>query len=84
MKNILLLVMIVTLCGCESEVDKCVNTQVIAWKERNKKNEEIVKEMKKDGKTHTLGELWDFVSSELESEFVAKSRIICLRASGKN
>ena len=84
MKNVLLLLaMIVALCGCESEVDKCVNTQVIAWKERNKKNEEILAKKKEQGRT-SLSDIWDLVPDELESEVVAKARITCLKASGKN
>lgn len=84
MKNILLLMtMIILLCGCESEVDKCVNSQVIAWKERNKQNEETIAKMK-ERKTPTMFEIWDLVPDELESEVVAKARITCLEASSKN
>ena len=80
---LLLLAMIVALCGCESEVDKCVNTQLIAWKDRNKKNEEILAKKKEQGRT-SLSDIWDLVPDELESEVVAKARITCLKASGKN
>ena len=84
MKKILLLLTLITfLSGCESEVDKCVNTQVIAWKERNKKNEEIIEKKKEQGRT-SLSDLWDLVNDELESEVVAKARITCLKANGKN
>ena len=84
MKKIFLLLTLVTfLSGCESEVDKCVNTQVIAWKERNKKNEEIIEKKKEQGRT-SLSDLWDLVNDELESEVVAKARITCLKASSKN
>ena len=84
MKKILLLLTLINfLSGCESEVDKCVNTQVIAWKERNKKNEEIIEKKKEQGRT-SLSDLWDLVNDELESEVVAKARITCLKANGKN
>jgi len=84
MKKIFLLLTLITfLSGCDSEVDKCVNTQVIAWKERNKKNEEIIEKKKEQGRT-SLSDLWDLVNDELESEVVAKARITCLKASGKN
>ena len=82
-KIFLLLSIVIVLSGCESEVDKCVNTQVIAWKERNKKNEEILAKKKEQGRT-SLSDIWDLVTDELESEVVAKARITCLKASGKN
>jgi hypothetical protein len=82
-KLFLLLTLIFTLSACESEVDKCVSAQMNAWKDRNKTNEEILAKKKEQGRT-SLSDIWDLIPSELESEVVAKARLACLKASGKN
>jgi hypothetical protein len=82
-KLLLLLTLIFTLSGCESEVDKCVSAQMDAWKDRSKANEEILEKKKEQGPIK-LSDIWDLVPNELESEVVAKARLACLKASGKN
>ena len=78
------------LVGCQSEVDKCVDSQLAAWKAKEKrKNEQITKyenEKKEIARTNderefTLAEAIGLVPSldkRTEAEVSAEERIFCL------
>jgi hypothetical protein len=84
MKNLLFIfILTASLCGCESDIDRCVKAQVVAWKERNKSNEAIIAEKEKS-KNLKLSDVWELIPEELESEVIAKAHLACLKASGKN
>ena len=71
------------LIGCTSEIDKCVDSQIQAWKERTEANKKLLSEKDKQGKS-TLGELWDLVPEKMESEVRADARVKCLKSASKN
>ena len=67
------------LCGCKSEVDKCVDSQLLAWKDKTKLKNEIAAEKMKNGETK-LSEFFELMPDRLESEVVAEARLSCLKA----
>ncbi len=74
------------LTGCDSDIDKCVKSQVEVWKEHKDKNDKKLKEMEKANNGQVrLADAWDLVNSETEKEVEAQARIKCLKAaSGKD
>ena len=67
------------LSGCQSEVDKCVDAQLLAWKEKSKIKKDVLSDAMKNGKP-TLGEIFDLIPDKLESEVKAEARLNCLKA----
>ena len=79
MKIFLILVSFLLLSGCKSEVDKCVDAQVFAWKEKSKIKKEVLSDALKD-KRPTLAEIFELMPDKLESEVKAEARLLCLKA----
>ena len=84
MKVLFLITLISLLSACKSDVDICVDAQVIAWKDRTEKNKKIIadkeKQAKAEGKAMTLADWMDIIDITpelLETEVVAKARIDC-------
>ena len=83
MKIYVSIISLLLISGCKSEIDKCVDAQVVAWKERGARNQKLmddkIKQAKIEGKTLTLADWMDIDSSPemLESEVIAKARIDC-------
>ena len=77
---------VLMLTGCDSDIDKCVKSQVEVWKEHKDKNDKKLEEMEKaDNGQVRLADAWDLVNSETEKEVEAQARIKCLKAaSGKD
>lgn len=74
------------LSGCESDIDKCVKSQVEVWKEHKDINDKKLEEMEKANNGQVrLADVWDLVNVQTDKEIEAESRIKCLKAaSGKD
>ncbi len=72
-----------TLVGCKSEIDKCTDAQVAAWKEAQKRLAIEIEENK--SKPKTVADLMGLTKTELDkrslAEVEADERFRCLRAS---
>lgn len=79
MKIFVILVSFFLLSGCKSEVDKCVDAQVLAWKEKSKIKKEVLSDALKDKKP-TLAEIFELLPDKLESEVKAEAQLLCLKA----
>ena len=77
---------VLMLTGCDSDIDKCVKSQVEVWKEHKDKNDKKLEEMEKENNGQVrLADAWDLVNSGTEKEVEAQARIKCLKAaSGKD
>ena len=87
MKIISMIFMIsLLLSGCDSDIDKCVKSQVEVWKEHKDKNDKKLEEMANANNGQVrLADAWDLVDIRTEKELEAEARIKCLKAaSGKD
>jgi hypothetical protein len=87
MKTISMIFMsLLILTGCDSDIDKCVKSQVEVWKEHKDKYDKKLEEMAKANNGQVrLADAWDFINSSTEKEVEAQARIKCLKAaSGKD
>ena len=71
--------------GCKSEIDKCTDSQVAAWKSEQKRLAIEIEENK--SKPKTVADLMGLTKTELDkrslAEVEADERFRCLRASVK-
>lgn len=96
MQNLISIFLILVLTACSSEVDKCVNSEVAAWRAREKRLERKENDEKFARKeNNNASSVWDEIEARLYTqtfekrderspeEIEAESRIHCMRISAK-
>lgn len=86
MKTLLVLGLLLSVYGCSSEVDKCVDSQVAAWKAKKERETQMWKQLREQKqnnptKSETI-ELWeviDEVDARKIEEIEAEARVMCLK-----
>jgi hypothetical protein len=76
----------VALIGCTSEVDKCVNSQVSAWKDAKERNEAYWDEKEKSLRKMKNSNDWEIVRENdvrTKNEIEAEARLICMSLAAK-
>jgi hypothetical protein len=86
MKTFLLIVSLLTLTACSSEVDKCVDSQVAAWQAIKERDAEMWKQFREHRKREQINgenvpqwEVVDKVDVRKKEEIEAEARVMCLR-----
>ena len=70
------------LTACRNEVDKCVNSQVLAWEAKKKRDGEFWESRRAVLKNENNNNEWEVIDERdmrKKEEIEAESRIICLK-----
>jgi hypothetical protein len=85
-KNALGISFTVVLIGCTTEVDKCVNSQVSAWKDAKERKEAYWEEKEKALRKMKNSNDWEIVrenDARTKNEIEAEARLMCMSLAGK-